>query len=54
MRIPTGPVRLSARYLRWVRVQESWPENQDGSDKTWVERSLREYRLHIENARLVD
>jgi hypothetical protein len=51
--IPTGPVRLSRGYLRAVRLLDSRPENQDGADKTWVERAIREFRGHYARARRV-
>ena len=47
MRIETGPVTLSAEYLRMVEEVESAPENQSGADKTWVERAQREFRRYF-------
>lgn len=44
MRIETGPVTLSEEYLRMVEEVESAPENQSGTDKTWVETARREFR----------
>lgn len=32
----TGPVQLTAKYLAAIRAIEELPENQSGSDKTWV------------------
>jgi hypothetical protein len=37
---PPGPLKLNRKYLRNVAWQESLPDNQSGSDKTWVERTL--------------
>jgi hypothetical protein len=51
MRIETGPVTLSEDYLRMVEEVESAPENQTGSDKTWVELVFRQSREHFANAR---
>jgi hypothetical protein len=45
-----GPVSLSNGYQRAIRQMESLAENQAGSDKTWVEGSLREYRAHYARA----
>jgi hypothetical protein len=43
-------VSLSNGYQRAIRQMESLAENQAGSDKTWVEGSLREYRAHYARA----
>jgi hypothetical protein len=51
--LETRPVVLSEEYLRAVRQVEALPANQDGSDKTWVERVLRESREHYTKARRV-
>jgi hypothetical protein len=53
VRLETRPVVLGAEYLRAVKQIESLPENQDGSDKTWVERAQREFREHYAKARRV-
>ena len=45
--------KLSEEYLRLIEVVESLPENQNGSDKTWVEEHLREVKEHFEKARRV-
>ena len=42
----TGPVTLSKEYLDAVAWVESLPENQSGSDKSWVRRHLEESRRH--------
>lgn len=44
---------LSPAYLRLIEMVESLPENQTGSDKTWVETLLRESREHFEKARRI-
>lgn len=51
--LQTRPVVLSAEYLRAVKQVEALPENQDGADKTWVERAQREFREHYARARRV-
>jgi hypothetical protein len=53
VRLETRPVALSEEYLRAVRQVECLPENQDGADKTWVERVVRESREHIAGARRI-
>jgi hypothetical protein len=45
--------RLSSEYLRLIELVESLPENQTGSDKTWVEVHLRESKEHFEKARRI-
>jgi hypothetical protein len=50
---PTGPVQLSTGYLRAVVRWESLPENAEGCDKTWVDRSRRRFKAHFAKARLV-
>jgi hypothetical protein len=47
VRIETGPVALSEDYLRMVEEVESAPENQSGTNKTWVERAQREFREYF-------
>ena len=39
-----GPVPLSEDYLRAVERAEALPGNRAGMDKSWVERSRREFR----------
>jgi hypothetical protein len=51
--LETRPVVLSEDYLRAVEQVEALPENQDGADKTWVERAQREFREHYARARQV-
>ena len=51
--LETRPVVLSAEYLHAVRQVEALPENQDGADKTWVERAQREFREHYAGARQI-
>ena len=41
--IETGPVELTEEDLRMIDEVESAPENQSGSDKTWIEDSEREF-----------
>ena len=53
VRLETRPVDLGAEYLRAVKQVESLPENQDGADKTWVERVVRESREHFARARRI-
>jgi hypothetical protein len=48
-----GPVTLSSEYLLAIARCEALPENQDGCDKTWVERSRRRFRRHYARARRV-
>jgi hypothetical protein len=38
------PIRLNATYLRGIRKLEALPQNQSGSDKSWVERVIRGWR----------
>ena len=45
--------KLSDEYLRLIEAVESLPENQNGSDKTWVEAHLREAKEHFDKARRV-
>jgi hypothetical protein len=53
VRLETRPVVLSEEYLRAVRLTETSPANAEGSDKTWVERALREFRDHYARARRI-
>ena len=46
LRYATGPATLSDEYLELLRRVEDLPQNQSGTDKTWVESSLREYVEH--------
>lgn len=47
----TGPVTLSAEYLRAVEQLESDPRNRSGADKSWVARAQSEFRRHYHRAR---
>ena len=51
MRIETGPVALSDEYLKMIEEVESAPENQSGSDKTWIEDSEREFLEYFARVR---
>ena len=51
--LETRPVLLSPEYVRAVKQVEALPENQDGVDKTWVERAQREFREHYAHARRI-
>lgn len=42
-----------AAYMDRVRELESHPENQDGSDKTWVEKAMWECQMHYRRAEQV-
>jgi hypothetical protein len=53
VRLETRPVVLGADYLRAVEQVESLPENQDGADKTWVERVVRRSRDEFARARRI-
>ncbi len=50
--VPTGPVQLSARYLRAVQKVEDHPDNQSGADKTWVRKAIRQFLAFYERVRL--
>jgi hypothetical protein len=52
-RAKVGPAKLSAEYLRAIARCEALPENQDGCDKTWVERSRRWFREHYARAKRI-
>lgn len=47
------PAQLSTEYLRAIARCEALPENQNGSDKSWVERSRREFRQHYARVKRV-
>ena len=49
-----GPIPVDPDYLRFVDRLERHPDNQDGADKTWVERAVAAYREHYRQARLVE
>jgi hypothetical protein len=51
LRVPSGPVVLGEEYLRMIAEVEAAPENQDGADKTWVERAQAGFRRHYERVR---
>ena len=42
--VPEGPVELSPEYLAGVAYIESLPQNQSGSDKTWVLEAISQHR----------
>ncbi len=42
--------RLSESYLAAIAWIENLPQNQNGSDKTWVEETIEESRLHFAKA----
>jgi len=48
---PEGPIVLSEEYLRLVRRAEALPANRPGTDKTWTERVLSEWKRLVESAR---
>jgi hypothetical protein len=48
-RSPTG-VRLPPEYLRALEAVERHPDNQDGTDKSWVWRALKRNRDHFARA----
>lgn len=48
--VSSGPVSLSDGYQRAIGQTESLAENQQSSDKTWVESALQEYRAHYSRA----
>jgi hypothetical protein len=51
--LETRPVVLSEPYLRAVKQVEALPANQDGADKTWVERVMVRSREHFAKARRI-
>jgi hypothetical protein len=51
--LETRPVVLGEAYLRAVQQVEALPDNQDGADKTWVERVMVQSREHFANARRI-
>jgi hypothetical protein len=44
------PVKLSPAYLRAIEEIERHPDNQDGSDKSWVWRAMKRNRDHFARA----
>lgn len=52
-KVKSGPATLSAEYLRVIARCEALPGNQNGCDKTWVERSRRQFREHYARAKQV-
>lgn len=46
-----GPVVLSDEYVRLVQRVEQLQENRPGTDKTWTERVLAEWKRLVESAR---
>ena len=50
---PEGPIVLSAEYLRLVERAERLPENRPGTDKSWTERVVAEWKTFVESAREV-
>ena len=51
--LETRPVVLSQEYLRAVKQVEAMPADQDGADKSWVERVVRQSREHFAKARRI-
>ncbi len=43
-------VPLSEDYLEDIRWLESLPENQSGTDKTWVEKAIEQSLAHLAKA----
>jgi hypothetical protein len=50
----TGPVELDPEYLRAIERVESLPEDQSGTDKSWVGRILEESRNEWRRARRLE
>lgn len=48
---PEGPIVLSDEYLRLVDRAADLPQNRPGSDKTWTERVLIEWKRALETVR---
>jgi hypothetical protein len=46
-----GYAPLSARYLKHIERVEALPQNQSGSDKSWVWETDEQDRRHFANAR---
>jgi len=46
-------VDLSPEFLEAVRRWENAPHNQPGTDKTWVERLIKEWHRHYRLAKRV-
>ena len=44
-------IDLDDRYLRAIALAEALPENQSGSDKSWVWRMEHAFREHFRRAR---
>lgn len=42
--VPEGPVELSPEYLAGVAYIEGLPQNQSGSDKSWVWKAISQHR----------
>ena len=51
--LETRPVVLSEVYLGAIQQIEALPADQDGADKTWVERVVRQSREHFANAKRI-
>jgi hypothetical protein len=49
--LPAPPVGLSPEFLRAIEEVERHPDNQDGSDKSWVWRAFQRDRDHFARAR---
>jgi hypothetical protein len=47
----SGPVMLEADYLRAIERVEALPQNQSGTDKTWVWEAIERDRRHFARAR---
>jgi hypothetical protein len=50
---PSIRIELDDDYLRAIAIVEALPQNQSGSDKTWVHRVEHAFREHYRNARRV-
>ena len=44
-------IELDADYLRAIAIAEGLPQNQSGSDKSWVARLDQAFREHYKRAR---
>lgn len=47
---PSGPVTLSAAYLRAVERWEALPDNAAGAEKSWVSRCQEDFKAHFSKA----
>jgi hypothetical protein len=46
-------IEVDEEYRRAITLVEALPENQPGSDKTWVSRTDRAFRQHYKRARRI-